>query len=365
LQEARKLEARAEEAMFVGVDAKSKGYRVYWPTKCQVSVECNITFALLDVVLAEDVQDEGESNVSEVCQSKTNENTPSILDTSPSPSQPVPTPTPPQPCETCPRPPPEYYAGLQRGESASVAIETLMEASELDLLDEEGHIQLTLVTAEPEPTLQQALNGPDAVEWQEVLDYEISQLEKLGTWEVVDTPSSTNIIPCHFVLATKRGPDGEKLKLHACLVANSQRQQYRVDYFDTFAPTANMITIRTVLTMAAQKDWEIHQVDIKSAYLYASIQEEIYMKAPPGYLKDGQKGKVLRLQRSLPGLKQASFEWAEELAGVFEDLGFSRSRVDQAVYFKRTKDEHVVITVSIDNMAVTANHISHIKCFKA
>lgn len=76
--------------------------------------------------------------------------------------------------------------------------------------------------------------------------------------------SGANIIPCHFVLATKRGPDGEKLKLRARLVANGQRQKYGVDYFDTFAPTANMSTIRTVL--------------------YATIQEEIYMRAPPGYL---------------------------------------------------------------------------------
>lgn len=162
------------------------------------------------------------------------------------------------------------------------------------------------------------MNGPDGVEWKEAVDYKISQLEKLGTWEVTDLPRGANVIPCHFVLATKQGPDGEKLKLRAHLVANGQRQQCGIDYFDTFAPTANMSTIRTVLTMAAQKHWEIHQVDIKSAYLYATIQEEIYMRPPPGYLKDSQQGKVLKLKRSLPGLKQAGFEWAEELAGVFE-----------------------------------------------
>jgi hypothetical protein len=116
---------------------------------------------------------------------------------------------------------------------------------------------------------------------------------------------------------------------------------------------ANMTTIHTVLAMAAQRDWEIHQVDIKSAYLYASIQEEIYIRAPPGYLKDDQRGKVLRLRRSLPGLKQAGFEWAEELAGVFVELGFSRSKVNQAIYYKHTTDAHVVIMVSIDDMAVT------------
>jgi hypothetical protein len=109
--------------------------------------------------------------------------------------------------------------------------------------------------------------------------------------------------------------------------------------------------------MAAQHDWEIHQVDIKSVYLYASIQEEIYIRAPPGYLSDGQQGKVLKLKQSLPGLKQAGFEWVKELAGVFKKLEFSCSKVDQAVYFMRNPKEHMVITISVDDMAITANHI--------
>jgi hypothetical protein len=121
--------------------------------------------------------------------------------------------------------------------------EDIFEPAELDLLDESAARHLEMAAVEPEPTLKQALNGPDAAEWQEALDYEIGQLEKLGTWEVVSTPSGANINPCHFILATKRGPNGEKLKLRARIVANGQRQQYGVDYSDTFAPTSNMSTI--------------------------------------------------------------------------------------------------------------------------
>jgi len=116
--------------------------------------------------------------------------------------------------------------------------------------------------------------------------------------------------------------------------------------------------------MAAQRDWEIHQVDIKSAYLYAELKEEIYMRAPPGYLKEGDEGKVLKLLRSLPGLKQDGYEWSEELASVFAKLGFTRSQVDQAVYYRRSDEEHTVITVSVDDMAVTSKHLRHITQFK-
>jgi hypothetical protein len=74
--------------------------------------------------------------------------------------------------------------------------------------------------------LKEALNGPDGAEWQTAIGYEISQLEKLGVWRIVDPPPRANIIPSHFVLVTKCGADGEKLKLQARLVANGQWQQY-------------------------------------------------------------------------------------------------------------------------------------------
>jgi len=291
VEDAGKLEARAEEAMFVGVDSQSKAYRVYWPEKRKVSVERNVTFAPLEVVVGVDAQDEGESMTISTNASHRSDNAPNVQVTSPPPPLPTTPPRPPIPLDTPPalRPkcthyPPGYYASLNEGESVNLAIDL----AETDLLDKSITHHMALAAAVPEPTLQQALNGPDGIEWQEAIDYEISQLEKLGTWEIVNAPSQhANIIPCHFVLATKRGPNGEKLKLHARLVANGQCQKYGVDFFDTFAPTSNMATIRTILGMAAQRDWEIHQVDIKSAYLYAELKEEIH--ARPTWVPQGRR----------------------------------------------------------------------------
>lgn len=83
-----------------------------------------------------------------------------------------------------------------------------------------------------------------------------------------------------------------------------------------------------------------------------------------GYLKDGDEGKVLKLKRSLPGLKQAGYEWSEELVSVFGKLGYTRSQVDQAVYYRHSNDKHTVITVSVDDMDVTSRHRCHIDKFK-
>jgi hypothetical protein len=345
----------------MGIDLESKGYHVYWPGKRWISIEQNVSFVPSMVQVADDILDEGESEApaeelrtsSHVQHAKLEAEAPK---TPPQATQTLPTPSTPK--LTRVRPAAGYYRALHHGEKASVAVET-GESQELT-----NPIHWALAAAEPEPTLKEALSGPDAEEWQEAVDYEIGQLERLGAWEIVDAPPRVNVIPCHFVLATKRGPNGEKLKLRARLVANGQRQQEGLDYAETFAPTSHMVTIRMVLSMAAHQDWEIHQVDIKSAYLNATLRDDIYMQAPPGYLKLGDEGKVLKLLRSLYGLKQAGFEWSEELERFFLDIGFSRSQVDQAVYFKRTSDEHTVITVSVDDMAVTSKYLKHIKKFK-
>jgi hypothetical protein len=89
------------------------------------------------------------------------------------------------------------------------------------------------------------------------------------------------------------------------------------------------------------------------------------MRAPPGYLKTEDFGKVLLLLRSLYGLKQAGFEWSEELEKFFLDYGFTCSQVDQAIYFRQNTEEHTVITVSVDDMAVTSKRLRDIERFKA
>ena len=118
-----------------------------------------------------------------------------------------------------------------------------------------------------------------------------------------------------------------------------------------------MTAICTILTMAAHQNWENHQVDIKSTYLNVKLHNDIYMHAPPGYLKPEDEGKVLKLLQSLYGLKQAGFVWLEELEKYFLDAGFMRSQVDQAVYFRRKGDEQTVITVSVDDMAITSRYL--------
>ena len=148
------------------------------------------------------------------------------------------------------------------------------------------------------PSIDEALRGPDAQKWREALDYEIRQLEKMGTWVVEDLPQGYTAIPCGVVLKHKRGPDGEIQSYRVWIVAGGHRQVQGLNYSKTFSAAAKMPTVRAVLANAAEQDWEIKHVDVKSAYLNAPLEETVYMKPPQGVLKPG-------LLKGLYGLKQA------------------------------------------------------------
>ena len=148
----------------------------------------------------------------------------------------------------------------------------------------------------------------------------------MGTWIVEDLPPGHTAIPCSEVLRIKRGPNGEIQSYRVRIVAGGHRQVEGVNYTETFSAAAKMPTVRVVLANAAQQHWEIENLDVKSAYLNAPLEETIYMKAPRGVLKPGQQGKVLRLLKGLYGLKQAGRGWFLEMSRVFlKELGFKRS----------------------------------------
>jgi hypothetical protein len=215
-------------------------------------------------------------------------------------------------------------------------------------------------------SIDEALRGPNAKEWQAALDYEINQLEKLGTWVLEDPPKGEPIIPCTEVLREKRGPTGEIESYRVRIVARGHKQVEGINYMETFSAAVKMPTVRVVLANAAERDWEIHQIDVKSAYLQAPLKETIYMRPPHGVLKPGQEGKVCRLIKGLYGLKQAGRGWYQELTKVMVgELGFKRSALDHSVFYGQKGKEHTVVAVATDDMALTSQWAADIAKLKS
>ena len=133
---------------------------------------------------------------------------------------------------------------------------------------------------------------------------ELTALQTNHTWDIVTCPSSIKPIGCKWVYSVKLKSDGSLDRYKARLVALGNRQEYGIDYEETFAPVAKMTTVRTVLAIAASQSWPLYQMDVKNAFLHGDLKEEVYMRLPQG-IPSSSKTDVARLRRSLYGLKQA------------------------------------------------------------
>ena len=124
------------------------------------------------------------------------------------------------------------------------------------------------------------------------MDEEIECIEKNYTWELVDVPKYKDVISVKWIYKTKQDVDGNVQKHKARMVARGFTQQLSIDFNEMFAPIACMDTVRTVLAIAAQNKWPVHQMDVKSAFLNGYLEEELYVEQPQGYEVPRQELKV-------------------------------------------------------------------------
>jgi hypothetical protein len=112
------------------------------------------------------------------------------------------------------------------------------------------------------------------------MDEEYSTLMDNNTWDLVPLPKGRKLVRCRWIYRTKIAADGEINKYKSQLVAKGYSQVHGIDYTETFAPVAKMDSIRLVLAIAASRRWEVHHMDVKSAFLHGDLKEEIYMEQP-------------------------------------------------------------------------------------
>lgn len=145
--------------------------------------------------------------------------------------------------------------------------------------------------------------------WREACEEEIASIKKNKTWTLVDLPDGCKSIWLKWNFKVKRNLDGSINKYKARLVAKGYVQRYMIDYEEVFAPVARLETVRVLIALAASSGWEIHHLDVKTAFLHGDLQEEIYVSQPEGFKIKGSENKVYKLHKALYGLKQAPRAW--------------------------------------------------------
>ena len=182
---------------------------------------------------------------------------------------------------------------------------------------------------------------------------ELVALDKTQTWELVPLPEGKNLVGCKWVYKVKTHSDGSLERHKARLVAKGFSQEYGIDYEETFAPVAKMTTIRTLISVAAVRQWPLFQLDVKNAFLNGYLSEEVYMRPPPGLACSS--GLVCRLRRALYGLKQSPRAWYERFQDAVLLIGFQPSMHDSALFIRRTSHGLVLLLLYVDDMIITGS----------
>ncbi|KAM1251313.1 hypothetical protein ACFX2G_034427 [Malus domestica] len=200
--------------------------------------------------------------------------------------------------------------------------------------------------------------------WRKAMFIEIEMIEKNDTWELVNRPSDKSIIGVKWVYKTKLNLDGSVQKNKARLVAKGYSQKPGVDFNETFTSVARLDTIRTLIALAAQKEWKLFQLDVKSAFLNGTLHEEVYVDQPQGFEVKIQEDKVYKLKKALYGLKQAPRAWYDEIDTYFNRSGFKKSQSEATLYTKFSDAGVLIVSLYVYDIIYTWSFDEMIQEFK-
>lgn len=162
---------------------------------------------------------------------------------------------------------------------------------------------------------------------------------------------------CHFVFTIKRNADGSIEKFKARLVADGNTQRWGIDFDKVFSTVAKLSTLRLALILAAAYDYNLSSIDVRQAFLQAILSEELYMMVPPSLPECDSDGYplVVRLKRSLYGLKQAGREWHKLFSTTLNRWGFTQSCIDTCLFTYRRGESMLILVVWVDDCIIVDN----------
>nr|GEZ67306.1 putative ribonuclease H-like domain-containing protein [Tanacetum cinerariifolium] len=186
--------------------------------------------------------------------------------------------------------------------------------------------------------------------WIEAMQEELLQFKMQKVWVLVDLPHEKRAIGTKWVFRNKKDERGIVVRNKARLVAQGHTQEEGTDYEEVFAPVVRIEAIKLFLAYASFMGFMVYQIDVKSAFLYGTIKEEVYVCQPPGFDDLDYPNKVYKVVKALYGLHQAPRAWYETLANYLLENGFQIGKIDQTLIIKRQKDDILLIQIYVDDI---------------
>lgn len=339
----KKLDKKSVKGFVVGYHENCKGYRVYVPSMRDVILSRDILFKpeklsaeMIDLTRLEIKNKKESENVSEKdnFDSLTNDANEIINN---------------------------FQVPLQSSSDNNQENRQLRDRRQIKRTEFYG-CPVTFLTQQLPSNYNEAIMSDEKENWQTAMQSEMNSLYENETWILVEKPENKKVINCRWVFTKKLSSDSSEI-FKARVVIKGYSQKEGIDYKETFSPVVRFDTVRFLLSVAANENLVLGQFDVKTAFLYGNLKEEIYMKQPEGF--DDGTSRVCKLLKSLYGLKQAPRCWTEHFTNFLENLGFVRSNADSCFYIYVKDGQQILLTIYVDDGLIAASNESLInKLFK-
>nr|GEV00914.1 putative zinc finger, CCHC-type [Tanacetum cinerariifolium] len=206
-------------------------------------------------------------------------------------------------------------------------------------------------------SFEDAITCDQSAHWREAMEDELNSISKNNVCELAELPKGAKPVGCKWVYKTKLDPNGNVKRYKACLVAKGYTQKEGVDYKETFSPVSRKDSLRIVVALVAHFDLELHQMDVKMAFLNGDLHEDVYIAQPQGFKSKSQEHLVCKLKKSFYGFKQASRQWYLKFDEVIKKHNFIKNQVDHCVYLKMSGSNFIILVLYVDDILLASNNI--------
>jgi hypothetical protein len=211
------------------------------------------------------------------------------------------------------------------------------------------------VHMEGDPTsYEEAMRSPHSSKWVEAMEDEMKSMSSNNVWDFEKIPKGAKIVGCIWVYKTKYDSNGNVEKCKARLVAKGFTQREGVDYNETFSPISCKDSFRIIIALVAHFDLELHQMDVKTAFLNGYLEESVYT----GFFMEGKEHMGCRLNKYIYGLKQASRQWYLKFNDTIKRFGFKENVEDNCVYAKFKSGKYIFLILYVDDILLASSDVS-------